>query len=115
VTAAIIVECGYMMWNIGFMTAAQSSVGLRELRHHTSEVLARVRRGETVEVTDRGQLVARIVPVTAGPSSPTLARLAASGRATLARRTGPRPRILPGDGTNKLSEALQALRDEERW
>ena len=32
----------------------------------------------------------------------------ASGRATLPRRTGPRPPILPGDGTNRLSDALQA-------
>lgn len=98
------------------MTAeAHSSVGLRELRHRTGEVLARVRRGETVEVTDRGQPVARIVPVQKRPASPVLARLVASGRATLPRRTGSRPRILPGDGTNRLSDALQALRDEERW
>lgn len=90
-------------------------MGLRELRHHTGEVLARVRRGETVEVTDRGEPVARIVPITTAPKSPALARLAAEGRVRLARRTGPRPRTLPGDGTNRLSDALQALRDEERW
>lgn len=95
--------------------AAYSSVGLRELHHRTSEVLARVRRGETVEVTDRGLTVARIVPVATRPASPVLARLVSSGRATLPRRTGPRPTILPGDGTNRLSDALQALRDEERW
>jgi len=78
-------------------------------------VLARVRRGETVEITDRGQPVAHIVPIARQPSSPTLARLAAEGRLTPARRPGRRPRMLPGDGTNKLSAALQALRDEERW
>jgi prevent-host-death family protein len=96
-------------------TAAQSSVGLRELHLQTSEIMARVRRGETVEVTDRGQPVAQIVPINARPLSPTLARLAASGRLRLARRPGHRPRMLPGDGTNRLSDALQALRDEERW
>ena len=31
-------------------------MGLRELRHHTSEVIARVRRGETIEVTEHGTL-----------------------------------------------------------
>lgn len=90
-------------------------MGLRELRHHTSEVLARVRRGETVDVTDRGKPIAQIVPLTERPLSPVLARLAAEGRVKLARRTGPLPRPLPGDGTNRLSDALQALRDEERY
>ncbi len=32
----------------------EPSVGLRELRHHTSDVIARVRRGETIEVTEHG-------------------------------------------------------------
>src|ERR1039458_6104189 len=35
------------------MTAADAhAVGLRDLRHHTSEVLARVRHGETIDVTE---------------------------------------------------------------
>jgi prevent-host-death family protein len=38
------------------------TVALRELRHHTSEVLARVRHGETIDVTEYGKLIARIVP-----------------------------------------------------
>ncbi|WP_239307821.1 MULTISPECIES: type II toxin-antitoxin system Phd/YefM family antitoxin [unclassified Frankia] len=37
-------------------------VGLRELSQRTARVLALVRAGETVEVTDRGRTVARIVP-----------------------------------------------------
>jgi antitoxin (DNA-binding transcriptional repressor) of toxin-antitoxin stability system len=64
-------------------------VGLRDLRHRTSEVLARVRHGETVDVTDHGRLIAR--------------------------RPGYRPRMRPGDGTDGLSNALAALRDEEPW
>jgi prevent-host-death family protein len=98
------------------MAAADAhSVGLRDLRHHTSEVLARVRHGETIDVTEHGRLIARIVPV--GEREPTamLARLVESGRATLARRPGYRPRMRPGDGTDALSDALAALRDEERW
>jgi len=42
-------------------------------------------------------------------------RLVASGRATLARRPGYRPRMRPGDGTDRLSETLAAMRDEESW
>ncbi len=41
-----------------------ASVGVRELKQHTSEVLRRVREnGETIEVTFRGRVVARLVPV----------------------------------------------------
>ena len=90
-------------------------MGLRDLRHHTSEVLARVRHGETVDVTEHGRLIARIVPVGEREPTPILARLVASGRATLARRPGYRPRMRPCDGTDRLSEALAALRDEETW
>jgi len=91
------------------------SVGLRDLRHHTSEVLARVRHGEIIDVTEYGRLIARIVPVEDRQPTPVLARLVESGRATLARRPGYRPRMRPGDGTDLLSDALAALRDEERW
>jgi prevent-host-death family protein len=100
----------------GDVSAAEThSVGLRDLRHHTSEVLARVRHGETVDVTEHGHLIARIVPAGRREPTPVLSRLASSGRATLAERPGYRPRMRPGDGTDLLSDALSALRDEERW
>ncbi len=38
-------------------------VGVRELKASLSRYLGRVRSGETIEVTDRGRPVARIVPV----------------------------------------------------
>lgn len=38
------------------------TVGMRDLSQRTAKVLALVRAGETVEVTDRGRIVARIVP-----------------------------------------------------
>ncbi|MGE2726716.1 type II toxin-antitoxin system Phd/YefM family antitoxin [Mycolicibacterium pulveris] len=37
-------------------------IGLRELRQHASRYISRVARGETIEVTQRGRLVARIIP-----------------------------------------------------
>lgn len=97
------------------MTADAHVVGLRDLRHHTSEVLARVRHGETIDVTEHGRLIARIVPVGDREPAPMLARLVASGRATLARRPGYRPRMRPGDGRDRLSETLAAMRDKESW
>jgi len=93
----------------------EHSVGLRELRHRTSEVLARVRHGEIIDVTEYGRLVARIVPVEERDSTPVLDRLAASGRVRPAVRPGYRPRMRAGDGTDRLSDALAALRDEESW
>jgi prevent-host-death family protein len=38
------------------------SVGIRELSDYTSELLQQVRQGETIEITDRGEVVARLVP-----------------------------------------------------
>jgi prevent-host-death family protein len=97
------------------MAADTHTVGLRDLRHHTSEVLARVRHGETVDVTEHGRLIARIVPAGEREPAPALARLVESGRATLAQRPGYRPRMRPAAGADRLSEALAELRDEERW
>jgi prevent-host-death family protein len=56
-----------------------ASMGVRELRQNLSQALRRVRSGETIEVTDRGEPVARIVPVT----YPTkLEQLVAEGKVT---------------------------------
>jgi prevent-host-death family protein len=38
------------------------TVGMRELSQRTARVIALVRAGEIVEITDRGRTVARIVP-----------------------------------------------------
>jgi len=104
------------LYYIGAMTTADAyAVGLRDLRHHTSEVLARVRHGETIDVTEHGRLIARIVPVAQRAPVPVLERLAESGRATLARRPGYRPRMRPADGTDSLADAVAAMRAEERW
>jgi prevent-host-death family protein len=96
------------------MATGHDPVGLRELRHKTSEVLARVRRGETVDVTEYGRLIARIVPVEEREPAPLLDRLAAAGRLRPAVRPGYRPRMHPATGSDVLGDALRALRDEER-
>ncbi|WP_285628059.1 type II toxin-antitoxin system prevent-host-death family antitoxin [Kineosporia sp. NBRC 101677] len=54
-------------------------IGVRELNQNTSQILARVSGGESLEITDRGRPIARLVPVTEDQS--TLARLVASGKA----------------------------------
>jgi prevent-host-death family protein len=89
-------------------------IGVRELNQNTSQVLARVSGGETIEITDRGRPVARLVPV--GDATSTLTRLVSSGRAVAPTGSGPVP--LPprlGDPAVDAASELAALRDEERW
>lgn len=85
-------------------------IGLRELRQNASRYLARVATGETVEVTQRGQLVARIVPAGGDPWTDLIAASevipAASDEDLLAEP--------PGDFGPGLSAELERLRDEER-
>ncbi len=39
------------------------TVGMRDLSHRTSRVLARVRAGERLVVTDRGEPIAVVIPL----------------------------------------------------
>ena len=43
--------------------AGVEQVGMRELTHHTADIINRVRSGMIVDVTQYGHVVARIVPV----------------------------------------------------
>ena len=87
-------------------------VGVRELRQNLSVYLRRVRRGESLEVTDRGQPVAVLQPT---PSSrDPLAALAARGiavrrgRGNLADLAAP----VPMDPGRSASGALEELRED---
>jgi len=97
-----------------FYALAVERIGIRELNQNTSQVLARVSGGETVEITDRGHPIARLVPV--GDDRSTLARLVAAGRAVAPTGGGhvPLPPKLGDEGVDAAA-ALAALREEERW
>lgn len=91
------------------------SVGVRELRQQASALLRRVRNGESIEVTDHGRPVARLVPIHPG----TLNQLVAEGRAV--RGQGALLEVadqlgLPvaSTGVKTPSEALSELRTDER-
>jgi antitoxin (DNA-binding transcriptional repressor) of toxin-antitoxin stability system len=58
------------------------TVGIRELKDHLSEYLRRVRGGESVLVTDRGEVVAEFSPPTRGAADTSLP----AGLLALARR-----------------------------
>jgi prevent-host-death family protein len=48
---------------INFWSSFVRTIGIRELKKHLSEALREVQAGETIEVTNRGQVIARVVPV----------------------------------------------------
>lgn len=89
-----------------------ASVGVRELRQQASELLRRVERGETIEVTDRGRPVALLTPLPAGGP---LQGLRAAGEVESA--TGDLedlPPALPRRGDEPPSAVLARLRRDER-
>ena len=58
-------------------TSARHRIGIRELRQHASVYVDLAEKGYTVDITNRGRLVAQLVPVRE-PGSP-LERLVAAG------------------------------------
>ncbi len=92
-----------------------TTIGVRELRQHASRYLALVKAGETVEVTERGKVIARIAPASDRPLSP-YERLVAEGAVHMPTRDFhelPPPVALP-PGAKPLSEILAEMRSDER-
>src|SRR5579864_5621627 len=70
------------MWLHEATLAIMKSVGLRDLKNRLSEYVREVRSGETVLVTDRGEVVAELIP----PGQVGEPRGASSALVALARR-----------------------------
>jgi antitoxin (DNA-binding transcriptional repressor) of toxin-antitoxin stability system len=90
-------------------------VGVRELRQNLSVYLERVKAGETLDVTEHGQLVAQLGPRPAAPMS-IIDQMIADGRATpatLDHRKLPPPLPDPNPGGPTLTEILLQMRDED--
>ena len=93
-------------------TPEPARVGVRELRQNLSVYLRRVKDGEVLEVTERGETVAELAPIRKRPPS-ILDQMLADGRARAAKgshRDLPPPPRIPG---RPLSEILQEMRDED--
>src|SRR6201999_4019197 len=90
-------------------------IGIRELRQHASVYVDLVERGYTIDITNRGRLVAQMIPVR-DPESP-LERWIARGVIERAEDDGsvlevdPYPAV--GPGTPPASDTLAALRAAE--
>lgn len=91
-------------------------IGIRELRQHASRYLDLVKAGQTVEVTERGELIALLVPAQRADSRRD--RLVAAGKLIPAsdatgRLRSPRPVPIAADEPSN-AELLDAERDDER-
>ncbi|HAN71490.1 MAG TPA: type II toxin-antitoxin system prevent-host-death family antitoxin [Actinobacteria bacterium] len=88
-----------------------ANVGVRELQQHASAVVRRASAGEDIGITDRGRLVARLVPVTSNP----LEQMIEAGQARPATRTvAQMAEPLPASGRRSLSDLLAEQRTDER-
>jgi prevent-host-death family protein len=85
-------------------------IGVRELRQNASKYLARVKAGETVEVTERGALIALLTPPS--PAESARDRLIAAGK--LIPATGPlrlpEPMHVEGPSSAEILDELRADR-----
>jgi antitoxin (DNA-binding transcriptional repressor) of toxin-antitoxin stability system len=92
-------------------------IGIRELRQHASVYVDLAEKGYTVDITNRGRLVAQLVPFHQ-PDSP-LERWIAAGIVAEAEEAGdildvdPAPPVASGQPT--ASEVLSQMREKERY
>ena len=96
---------------------ATHRIGIRELRQHASVYVDLAEKGQSVDITNRGRLVARLVP--AAEAESPLERLIAAGILRPAEDPGdlldiePAPPVPPGQPT--ATEILLQMREEERY
>ena len=88
-------------------------IGVRQLQQNAAAAVRRVRRGERIEVTDRGRPVALLSPVSAGS---ILEALDAAGRITRAEGDllDLPPPLRSPRGATPPSRRLASLRADER-
>ena len=100
------------------MKQSAETIGIRELRQHASRYVDKVKQGQRIAVTERGELVAYLEPVEEPRTN--YQRMVAAGQVRPAKGNlgellaswEPLP-AEPGEKT--LSEVLQEMRDEERY
>jgi prevent-host-death family protein len=95
-----------------YYTCLVTAIPVRELNQDTAGVLARVERGETLEITRHQRVIARLVPVLHAE----IDDLVAAGR--MLPPTGPArwqaPQGAAAEG-QEAGELIRHLRDEERF
>ena len=105
------------------LSAAESAPGparrvaIRELQQHAARVISELAEAEeTAEITSRGRVIARLIPVS--PAERAFAEMVERGEIIPAKNpaglAGWKP-LPPRDDGISLSDALIAMREEERW
>lgn len=91
----------------------RNQIGVREIRQNLSVYLDRVKKGETLHVTEYGQVVAMLVPLPAERLSP-LDRMVREGRAIPPRGSfKDRRPPQPGDpNAPPMEQILNELRED---
>lgn len=108
-------ECGGAVparCQTAYYTYIMTAIPVRELNQDTAGVLARVERGETLEITRHQRVIARLVPVLHAE----IDDLVAAGR--MLPPTEPAQWQAPQGAATEGSEAgelIRQLRDEERY
>ena len=92
-------------------------VAIRELQQHAARVIRELAEAEkTAEITSRGRVIARLIPVSAAERA--LAEMIECGEIIPAKNhaglAGWKPLPPREDGVS-LSDVLIAMREEERW
>jgi prevent-host-death family protein len=98
--------------------AGMETVTVSELNQQTAKVLERIKAGETLEISEYGKPIARLVPAVATTGVPLLDQLIAQGRAVPAAAPGPispTPLRDEQDDDVSLSDALAEMRADERY
>ena len=86
------------------------TIGVRQLRQHASRYLEEVAAGESIEITDRGHPVARLVPITGDPWED----LISAGEVVKAARQMNIDDLEPAAYPHSATETLDRLRSDER-
>lgn len=98
--------------------AGMKSVGIKQLKARLSEYVRLARRGETILVSDRDEVVAELGPARRQAPAPdsvdaVLDRLARNGQITRAARAGSRSPWSP-KSLGLPKESVERLLDEQR-
>jgi prevent-host-death family protein len=101
----------YFLW-VSQPESESDAIGIRELRQHASRYVALAKAGKRIPVTERGKLVAYLVP--ADEPKSMYERMVAAGQVKPATGRGildlmPPPPAPPG--SRPLSEVLREMRD----
>jgi len=95
------------------------AVTVSELNQQTRRVLDRIKAGESVDISEYGQPIARLIPVTPTTGVAVLDQLILQGRAIPATMPGPIPPTPPlkdwERGKGPLSDEIIRMRNDERY